>query len=128
MNGLGMSRLSNYRHRCAGYITQVGDQLKRHTPGPLTVFNDAGSGFTVSDVLDQLHEDATRDHVAAADLTDVVTGIRTTNRRSDLRIVVLGYGNVTIDGQAAQGPSSSFVMSSNALRRSGAFALQGFGG
>lgn len=49
------------------------------------------------------------------DLTGVITGIRAINHRPDLRIAVLGYWNVTFDGQVGQGLGTDFVVGSEAL-------------
>ena len=52
-----------------------------------------------------------------AGLTRIVAGIRTTARRPDLRIALLGYWNVTLDGQVGQQLGDDFVAGSDALTR-----------
>lgn len=49
------------------------------------------------------------------DLTSVITRIRAMNHRADLRITVLGYWNITVDGQVGQGLGTDFVAGSEAL-------------
>lgn len=53
-----------------------------------------------------------------ADLGEVIAGIRAIDRRPDLHIAMLGYWNVTVDGQVGQSLGKDFVIGSDALTRS----------
>jgi lysophospholipase L1-like esterase len=50
-------------------------------------------------------------------LADIVSGIRRLDSRPDLRIAVLGYWNVTVDGAVGEERGEAFVAGSDALTR-----------
>ncbi|MGO4596401.1 SGNH/GDSL hydrolase family protein [Terrabacter sp. 2RAF25] len=50
-------------------------------------------------------------------LTRIITNIRQIDTRPDLRIAVLGYWNVTLDGAVGRALGSDFVLGSDALTR-----------
>lgn len=76
-------------------LDQVGD----------TACLPTGTSHCFASTLAELH----------TDLTGVITGIRAINRRPHLQIAVLGYWNVTVDGQVGQAMGPDFVIGSDAL-------------
>jgi lysophospholipase L1-like esterase len=152
---LGDSVPSNFGCPCPGYVADVGTVLQSLTHRPSEVHNDAQSGWTTADVLDDLGSGNTPGDLAIADLVIVQIGandfdpskvgdpaclpaatspcwaatlaglrtgltrltqrIRAINRSPGLRIALVGYWNVTVDGQAAQSLGSQYVTGSDEL-------------
>lgn len=140
---------------CTGLVERLGPQLRAVTHRPWSVHNDAVSGYTSGDVLDDLQDPDVQRDLSTADLVVVqvgandldldqvgdpdcdpaatsdcytrtldqlegtlgriVDGIRSLDQRPDLQIALLGYWNVTVDGQVAAAQGSAFVKASVAL-------------
>jgi lysophospholipase L1-like esterase len=140
---------------CTGFVERLGPQLQAATHRAWSVHNDAVSGYTSGDVLDDLQDPDVQRDLSTADLVVVqvgandldldqvgdpdcdpvatsdcytqtldqlegtlgriVDGIRSLDQRPDLQIALLGYWNVTVDGQVAAAQGSAFVKASVAL-------------
>ncbi len=140
---------------CTGFVERLGPLLQSATHRSWSVHNDAVSGYTSGDVLDDLQDPDVRRDLSTADLVvvqvgandlpldqvgdpdcdpaatsdcyaqtldqlegtlgEIVDGIRSVDQRPDLKIALLGYWNVTVDGQVAAAQGSAFVTASVAL-------------
>ena len=58
-------------------------------------------------------------------LSAIVSGVRQLDTRPDLRIAVVGYWNVTVDGAVGQARGQAFVTGSDALTRAVNAAIEG---